>query len=43
MAGRMVKPKRIGHSSGVPSRDSIPRICDTRIEMVTTSWYTVPT
>jgi len=35
--GTMVIPNKIGQRVGVPRMDSMPIICETRIEMVTTS------
>jgi hypothetical protein len=43
IAGTTVTASRTGHASLVPRIDSSPRICDTKMEMVMTSWYTVPT
>lgn len=43
MAGTMVMASKVGHRSGVPRIESKPRICEMRMEMVMTNWYTVPT
>lgn len=39
----MVIARRVGHSFSVPKIDAKPRICEIKMEMVITNWYTVPT